>query len=525
MPWFDGQAHAWQTAQTETCLAGEVHDTWDADLLDRGLWCLEERRMEFEALVTELSSGEARSLEAAVPAAAGLRQVGPCRDGALLRRAPSPPKERRDEIRSVRTALSRAAALQRTGAYDQGIAVARDALSGAEGIGWPPLVAKARFELGGLLERAGDYAQAEGALEAAYFEATEAGAFEVALDAAAALVYTVGVQLARHQEGLRWSRHAEIALAHLPDFAQIREAGHLSNLAVVHHSMGSFEEATKLHERALAINENTLGPDHPSVASSLNNLANVYCSTGAWETARPLYERALAIRKKTLGPDHPHVATTLNNLANLHTSTGSHETAMPLYERALAIKEAALGSDHADVAANLSNIALLHNAMGSYDEAKKLHQRALEIWETVLGPEHPKVALSLNNLARLHYTTGSFEEAQILYERALTVREKALGPEHPDLAPTLLGLGRIALAQERASDAMPLLERALKLRENGTSSPSEIAAARFLVAQALWDAHRERPRAVELAKQARHRSDPTEVAEIDAWLAKHGGTL
>jgi hypothetical protein len=33
--------------------------------------------------------------------------------------------------------------------------------------------------------------------------------------------------------------------------------------------------------------------------------------------ARPLYERAIAIGEKTLGPEHPDVATRLSNLARL----------------------------------------------------------------------------------------------------------------------------------------------------------------------------------------------------------------
>jgi hypothetical protein len=33
--------------------------------------------------------------------------------------------------------------------------------------------------------------------------------------------------------------------------------------------------------------------------------------------ARPYYERALAIREKALGPDHPDTAQSLNNLAVL----------------------------------------------------------------------------------------------------------------------------------------------------------------------------------------------------------------
>lgn len=36
---------------------------------------------------------------------------------------------------------------------------------------------------------------------------------------------------------------------------------------------------------------------------------------GKYGEAEPLYERALAILEKALGPEHPHVATTLNDQA------------------------------------------------------------------------------------------------------------------------------------------------------------------------------------------------------------------
>jgi tetratricopeptide (TPR) repeat protein len=58
-----------------------------------------------------------------------------------------------------------------------------------------------------------------------------------------------------------------------------------------------------------------LHPEHPSVANSLNNLAVLYRSMGSYDKALPLYQRALNILEKVLGPEHPSVATTLNNLA------------------------------------------------------------------------------------------------------------------------------------------------------------------------------------------------------------------
>ena len=95
----------------------------------------------------------------------------------------------------------------------------------------------------------------------------------------------------------------------------------LNNLALLYRAQGQYEKAAPLHERALAIWEQALGPEHPHVATSLNNLALLYDNQGQYGKAEPLYERALAIREKALGPEHPDVATSLNNLAGLLRAT------------------------------------------------------------------------------------------------------------------------------------------------------------------------------------------------------------
>ncbi|MGH7261960.1 MAG: tetratricopeptide repeat protein, partial [Nitrospiraceae bacterium] len=63
--------------------------------------------------------------------------------------------------------------------------------------------------------------------------------------------------------------------------------------------------------------------------------------------ARPLQERALAIREKALGPEHPETAISLSNLASVLRDQGDLAGARPLYERALAIFEKALERDEA----------------------------------------------------------------------------------------------------------------------------------------------------------------------------------
>ena len=213
---------------------------------------------------------------------------------------------------------------------------------------------------------------------------------------------------------------------------EFEEAGRLLNETAYYlHERARYEEAEPLFQRALAIREKALGPEHPDVATSLNNLAELYRTQGRYEEAEPLLQRALAIAEKTLGPEHPDVGTHLNNLAALYDDQGRYEEAEPLYQRALAIAEKALGPEHPHVGRDLNNLALLYYAQGRYEAAEPLYQRALAIAEKALGPEHPHVGASLNNLAKLYDVQGRYEAAEPLYQRALTITEKALGPEHP----------------------------------------------------------------------------------------------
>ena len=226
-----------------------------------------------------------------------------------------------------------------------------------------------------------------------------------------------------------------------------------------------YTHAEPLFERALAIYEKALGPEHPDVANSLNNLAGLYDNQGLYAKAEPLYERALAIYEKALGPEHPEVALNLNNLATLYSNQGQYKKAEPLYERALAILEKALGLEHPHVATNLNNLALLYKDLGQYAKAEPLYKRALAISEKALGPEHPHVAASLNNLAGLYSNQGQYAKAEPLNERALAISEKALGPEHPHVATSLNNLAGLYFNQGQYAKAEPLYKRALAISE------------------------------------------------------------
>jgi tetratricopeptide (TPR) repeat protein len=228
----------------------------------------------------------------------------------------------------------------------------------------------------------------------------------------------------------RLTPHAEAVAAHAPDAAD--SLGPLLNQAVTYlYKRAEYGPAEPLSRRALAIDEKTLGPDHPHVAIHFNNLAELLRDTDRFVEAEPFFRRALAIGEKMLGPNHRSVATRLNNLAGLLRATNRSAEAESLYRRALAINENVDGPDHPSVARDLNNLAMLLKGRNWFAEAEPLFRRALAIDEKAYGLGHPDVATVLNNLAILLDETDRLADAVPMMERAAKIYRAALGDDHP----------------------------------------------------------------------------------------------
>lgn len=461
--YVDAQAEAWTKTRTRVCLNARVHKVWSEDMLDRAVWCLDERRMELEALIAEFSSPSTSTVQIAVEAAASLSRLEPCQDYHRLKMLPELPQQREGVRRVLRT-LSRVGALRLAGKYTEGLEEVDSALVRADELDWPPLMAAALSRRGDILERSGSYPEAEAAFKTAYFQAATVGAFEIAADAAGGISWTVGQQQARHEEGFLWSRHEEVMLSILGmGHDNFRRGWLLSNRASIHESAAEYEDAKELYQQACPLFEQSLGFEHPAVATCFHNLAFVHFSVGEYREAIALYERSLAINEITLGLHHPDASANLNNLAQVHMTAGEYSTAVSLYERALAINEEALGSDHPDIGKVLGNLALVHMATGNYSEAQPLFERALVIAENALSPDHTQIATAVNNLGMLHDAIGEYVQAEAYFERALTSAENALGSTHPQTATYLNNLAGARYSMGAFGSAKELYERALSI--------------------------------------------------------------
>lgn len=239
----------------------------------------------------------------------------------------------------------------------------------------------------------------------------------------------------------------------------------LSNLASVYQAQGRYNQAEPLFERALAERERVLGPEHADTLSSVNSMGELYRLQARYAEAETFLKRALGERERILGSEHPDVFESANDLGLLYRVQGRYGEAAPLYKRALEGRERMLGPEHKDTLTSVNNLAALYLAQGRHADAEPLYQRVLEANNRLLGPGHSNTLNSINGLASLYYAQGRYDEATPLYRSALEGREKTLGTEHPNTFQSLNNLAALFQAQGRYSEAEPLFNRALTGRE------------------------------------------------------------
>ncbi len=217
----------------------------------------------------------------------------------------------------------------------------------------------------------------------------------------------------------------------------------LTSYGVILIRNGEFAKGKPFIERALLVQEGSLGSSHPIVARTLDHLADVEMKMGHPEQALALAKRALKIREDRLGPEHPETSASLHTLGGLVWRQGDLNAAAGYFQRALTITEDTVGSAHPVVAANLLSLGEVHRQMGHLDTAREMFQRALKIQEMTLGPKHNDVTVTLTRLSWVAMGQKDDARALALLERAKAIRENKLGGNHPDMALLVNDLARV----------------------------------------------------------------------------------
>ncbi len=489
---LDAYAQDWTQAHQEACRATRVQGTQSEDLLDLRMVCLSRRLKEMRALVQVFAQADDEVVRKAVQATHALTPLARCADIESLTAQVEPPKDEatRAQVEAIRLNLTKARAHYETGKYRQGLQEASESLSAAQKTAYRPLEAECRYLLGQLHDQAGQYPSAVQQLTEAWWMAESVGDDPLKARASTELVAVVGYRQAHFEEGLRWSRHTQAAIARCGQDNTMLAAWH-QELGTLLAVKGEFKDALENYQRTFSILQQLYPPDHPKMGAAYKYLGDVQDDLGNFELALKNYRQALAINEKAFGPDHPKVGGVLNNLG------------------------------------------VTYRKKGDYDRAREHYQRTLLIWETALGSNHPRVGGVLNNLGVVYNRTGRYHQAKASYERALAIWGKTLGPDHPDLSETYANLGTVMFSLGEESEARNLFARSLSICQARTCEPVVTAGAQLGMAKVLWNSRCRPPLAnsprqacrlqiQDLAKKARAAYQAQkltqELADVDALL-------
>jgi tetratricopeptide (TPR) repeat protein len=247
---------------------------------------------------------------------------------------------------------------------------------------------------------------------------------------------------------------------------------------------GDVQRAIPELERAVALIEPRTASDPtklPALATTFSQLSAAYDLSGNTAKARTLLVRCLAIDEQTLGRDHPETAKTLHDLAEVEARLGDNDAALAHLARARKILVAAYGEHHLlVVGVDLVMAGVVHASRGAV-AAEPLYARAARALEALVPPDHPLVGTAEEGLGYTESDQDRCSDALPHLARALAIEDRAgtRGTKHARRA-TLLGgclsdLGRFA-------EARPLLEGAIRDFEASGVSAGELTSPMSMLA-------------------------------------------
>ena len=134
--------------------------------------------------------------------------------------------------------------------------------------------------------------------------------------------------------------------------------------------MANYDRAMQYHRAAL----NYARTDSLK-AITQNNIGFVYSEQGNYTQALSYYEKALQIQLQIYGEQHPSVATSYNNIGSVHYEQGDYTRALEYYEKALQIRLQFFDEQHPDVAVSYNNIGLVYYRQGAYPQALAYYEK------------------------------------------------------------------------------------------------------------------------------------------------------
>lgn len=460
-PWVSEYADSWRNHATAACMNATVHETWTSHEYEAARWCLKDRRLELRALLDQLIKGSDTSAINAVDAATGLTPVALCTTGLGLA-TPLPPWELRDDrqIMRLREQLFTNGALVATGELDAAEKSIFEGLQAADALQWPPLLAAYQLSYAALMDAKGTPQDGTAFSRAAFFTASNHGAWNIAAAAANRMVRSAAAE-SDGDMGLVWSDLDALAISWTSDPLGIHSADRELALAALYWT-DNREKAIALAWSGIAHFKATFGAEHPRTLNAIVGLARMMLDGGDLGKAIELQMSVLEARRRIYSENHPYIAESYEDLSTAHIMLGELDQGEDYLNCALDIKNSVFGSDSNRLAPLYENLAALHLYKENPEDALPLANEALRRRRAGLGPFATATLHARINAAVIQSEMQQFDEAAAEFRGLLAM-------ETPPLTvglriSALMNLGSVLIKRRDYEEANSVLQESISLQ-------------------------------------------------------------
>jgi len=199
---------------------------------------------------------------------------------------------------------------------------------------------------------------------------------------------------------------------------------------------GQLDSARPLLDRAKAICDRDLGPDHHDTFRCRLELAHWLNQSGQLDAATVELEGLLDDEIRVLGPDHQDTFATRGTLATVLAESGQVKEAIEESRKLLDDEIRVLGSDHPSTLITRNNVSIWLGRLGRTAEVVEEFQNLIDDQIRVLGPDNRETLRARGNLAIWVGHSGRMEEAVEQLRQVQSDQTRVLGPDHSDVLDT-----------------------------------------------------------------------------------------
>lgn len=196
--------------------------------------------------------------------------------------------------------------------------------------------------------------------------------------------------------------------------------------------VGYYDEAAAQGEIVLARYNTVLGETNRDTLRAAINIINDRRLVDKLAEAQELGEQVVASLDKVVGVEHPNAVAARANLAIVLRVRGNPKAAAKLSEQALEDFTRIFGIEHPSPLVVMTNLASDLAAMGETRRARDIGERSLELHRRVRGVDHPCTLATAANLSIDRRADGDLTGAEELHAETMRRYHATLGPEHPE---------------------------------------------------------------------------------------------